>query len=165
VHITPTRKCLTQFETLTGAPLNPLFGWQRNNFDRVIHFFYGVLLVYPIREVFLRIAGVRGFWGYFLPLDFAMSTSMVFELFEWATAEAFGGELGIAYVGTHGDEWDAHKDMALASGGALLAMSGTAAINRILQRDFAREWAQSVRVTQQQPLGEYAIACMLKPRK
>ncbi len=51
------------WRALTGSSFNELVGWQRNNFDRVVHFFYGLLLAYPIREVFLRVAGVRGFWG------------------------------------------------------------------------------------------------------
>ena len=130
---------------------NELVGWERNNFDRVVHFAYGLLLAYPIREIFLRVANVRGFWGYFLPLDLTMSTSMIFELFEWAAAEIFGGDLGEAYLGTQGDPWDAHKDMALASLGALIAMLGTYAINRALQRDFAAEWAESLRVKMPQP--------------
>ena len=50
-------------------------------------------MAYPIREIFLRIADARGFWGYFLPLDFTLSTSATFELFEWGAAEVFGGEL------------------------------------------------------------------------
>jgi putative membrane protein len=54
-----------------------------------------LLLAYPIRELFLRIAGVRGFWGYFLPLDLTMSTSALFELIEWLAAEVFGGDLGV----------------------------------------------------------------------
>src|SRR5688572_18812589 len=56
------------FAALTGRTLNELLGFERNHFDRLIHFLYGFLLAYPIREVFLRIAAVRGFWGYFLPL-------------------------------------------------------------------------------------------------
>jgi putative membrane protein len=131
----------------------------------VVHFCYGLLLAYPVRELFLRVAAVRGFWGYFLPLDFTMSTSMMFELFEWLAAEVFGGDLGQAYLGTQGDVWDAHKDMALASLGALIAMLVTFAINRSLQRDFAREWAESLRVKQPQPLGEDEIARMLDGRK
>jgi putative membrane protein len=47
-----------------------------------------------------------------------MSTSMIFELFEWAAADIFGGDLGTAYLGTQGDAWDTHKDMLLASIGA-----------------------------------------------
>jgi putative membrane protein len=146
---------------LTGHSLNDVFGWQRNNYDRVVHFSYGLLLAYPIREVFLRVANVRGFWGYFLPLDLTMSTSMLYELIEWGAALVVGGDLGAAYLGTQGDEWDAHKDMALASLGALITMCVTAAINVYLQRDFAREWAQSLRVHGRQPLGEVAIQKML----
>ena len=81
-----------------------------------------LLLAYPIREVFLRVANVRGFWGYFLPLDFTMSTSMIYELIEWGAAMAFGSELGQAYLGTQGDEWDTHKDMFMAFAGAVVAM-------------------------------------------
>lgn len=153
------------FERLTGHTFNSLVGWERNNFDRIVHFSYGLLLAYPIREVFLRVANVRGFWGYFLPLDLTMSTSMLYELIEWAVAEVFGGDLGMAYLGTQGDIWDAHKDMALASLGALIAMCVTAAINWRLQRDFAWEWIESLRIKNVGPTGEVAIAMMLRERK
>ena len=126
-------------------------------FDRLVHFAYGLLLAYPVREIFLRIADVRGFWGYFLPLDLTMSTSMIYELIEWGAAMAFGSELGQAYLGTQGDVWDAHKDMALASLGALLAMAITLAVNRWLGRDVAAEWA-SFRVLNPEPLARRAIA-------
>lgn len=145
-----------------GISINELFGWQRNNYDRVVHFCYGLLLAYPIREVFLRIVAVRGFWGYFLPLDLTMSTSMLYELIEWGAASVFGGELGMAYLGTQGDIWDAHKDMALASSGALIAMTATACVNVIYQRDFAREWVDSFRVRGREPLGEVALAELRK---
>ncbi len=126
----------------------------RNHYDRVVHVCYGLLLAYPVREVFLRVADVRGFWGYYLPLDVTMATSMLYELVEWGAAELFGGELGAAYLGTQGDVWDAQKDMALASLGAIAAMLLTAAINARFQRDFAREWAESLRVKRPEPLGE-----------
>ena len=120
-----------------------------------------MLFAYPIREVFLRVVDVRGFWGYVLPLDMTMSTSMIYELIEWGAAALFGGDLGVAYLGTQGDVWDAHKDMALASLGALSAMGVTVAINLLVQRDFAAEWADSFRVKHTEPLGEEAIARML----
>src|SRR5690242_3188066 len=135
----------------------PIFEGGRNHFDRLVHFSYGLLLAYPIREMFLRIGNVRGFWGYFLPLDLTMSTSMLYELIEWAAAEVLGGDLGMAYLGTQGDVWDAHKDMALASLGALIAMTITAIVNAKMQRDFAAEWAESIRVKRKNPLGEEAI--------
>ena len=150
---------------LTGRTFNSLLGWERNNFDRVVHFAYGLLLAYPIREIFLRVVNVRGFWGYFLPLDLTMSTSMLFELLEWGTSVVFGGELGQSYLGTQGDEWDAHKDMALASLGALVTLGITAIINGRLQRDFAVEWGESLRVKDKAPHGEDELARMARQWK
>jgi putative membrane protein len=153
------------FKALTGITFNELVGWERNNYDRVVHFGYGLLLAYPLREIFLRVVAVRGFWGYFLPLDVMMSTSMLYELIEWAAASFFGGELGMAYLGTQGDVWDAHKDMALASAGALIAMAITMAINMAMQRDFASEWAESFRVKNDRPVGEAAVFGMWRRRR
>jgi len=146
---------------LTGQPA----AGGRNYYDRLVHFAYGLLLAYPIREVFLRVADVRGFWGYYLPLDVAMATSMLYELIEWGAAELFGGDLGVAYLGTQGDQWDAQKDMALATIGACLAMLITAAINWRYQRDFAREWADSLRVKRVRPLGEDELRRRMSRRR
>lgn len=149
-------------EALLGFRPTEQLGLTRNHFDRVVHFCYGLLLAYPIREIFLRVGDARGFWGYFLPLDLTMSTSMLYELVEWGAAIAFGGELGTAYLGTQGDPWDAHKDMALASLGALIAMVVTALVNGRFDRDFAREWRESLRVKQSEPLGEEALERMAR---
>lgn len=108
---------------LTGGSLNQNFGFGRNHFDRLAHFAYGLLLYYPVRELLVRTSPVRGFWSWFIPLNLLASTSMLFELFEWGAAELFGGDLGIAYLGTQGDVWDAHKDMVLAVVGAVVAMA------------------------------------------
>lgn len=153
-------------KAVLGKSLNEIVGWQRNNFDRLVHFSYGLLFAYPIREVYLRIANAKGFWGYFLPLDFTMSTSMIYELIEWAAAEIFGGELGAAYLGTQGDVWDAHKDMLLATTGAVVAMTITALINIYLKREeFGKEWSESLRVKKRMPLGENKILKIIKRKK
>ena len=142
------------FEALTGAGLNARLGFERNHYDRLVHFSYGLLLAFPMRELFVRVADAKGFWGYYLPLDLVMATSMLYELIEWAATEVFGGELGQAYLGTQGDVWDAHKDMLLATIGAILALSITAAVHRSVDRDFQREWAASLRIRRTNPLGE-----------
>jgi putative membrane protein len=147
-------------EALLGFRLNDALGLERNHFDRLVHFTYGLLLAYPMRELFFRVADARGFWAYFLPLDLTLSTSAVFELLEWAAATLFGGDLGVAYLGTQGDPWDAQKDMALAGLGALLAMGVTLLINWRWQRDFTRQWVDSLRVKRMEPLGEVALARM-----
>jgi putative membrane protein len=146
------------WRALTGGTFNELVGWRRNNFDRLVHFSYGLLLAYPVREVFLRVANVRGFWGYFLPLDVTMSTSMLYELIEWGAAATLGGTLGDAYLGTQGDVWDAQKDMAMATCGAIVSMTVTALINARCKRDFARDFIDSLRVKHPAPLGEEELA-------
>jgi putative membrane protein len=57
-----------------------------------------------------------------MPLLFLMGHSVIYEMIEWLAAIRFGGELGVAYLGTQGDEWDAQKDMALATLGAVLGL-------------------------------------------
>jgi putative membrane protein len=133
------------WRALTGHSFNSMVGWERNNFDRVVHFSYGLLLAYPIREIFLRVVEVRGFWAYFLPMDVTLSTSALYELMEWGAAATVGSDLGAAYLGTQGDIWDAQKDMALAAAGAVIAMAVTALVNWRARRDLARDWADSLK--------------------
>ena len=144
--------------------LNEFMGWDRNNFDRIVHFLYGLFLAYPVKELYCRIANVTGFWGYFFPLELTMATSMMYELVEWGAAAAFGGELGMAYLGTQGDIWDAHKDMALASLGAFIAMLITIFINMRIQEGFREEWKLSLSIKSNEPLGEDEIGRLLKSR-
>ena len=142
------------FQTLAGGSVSSFTGADRNHFDRLAHFSFGLLLAYPMREIFVRVAQAKGFWSYYLPLDMTMACSMVFELIEWAAAEIFGGDLGVAYLGTQGDPWDAQKDMMLATVGGLVTMLVTAIINIRQQRDFAREWVESLRVKKATPRGQ-----------
>lgn len=149
------------WQALFGSSLNEALGFSRNHYDRLVHFLFGALLAYPCRELFIRVAGVRGFWGYFLPVVLMMAFSTLYELIEWGAAVIFGGDLGVHYLGTQGDEWDGQRDMALASLGAVTSMLVTLLVNVCLQRDFALEWQESLRVKDRAPLGEDAIARML----
>jgi putative membrane protein len=148
--------------TWLGFSIDESFGSSRNHFDRVIHFAYGLLLAYPVREFYVRIVDARGAWGYVLPLGFVMSTSMIYELIEWWAAVVFGGDLGEAYLGSQGDIWDAHWDMSLATFGAGISLGLTLVVNASLRRDFAREWAESLSVKSDKPLGEEALAELLE---
>tara|TARA_R110001606_G_scaffold83958_5_gene191377 strand:- start:81443 stop:82195 length:753 start_codon:yes stop_codon:yes gene_type:complete len=111
------------FQDTLGVSVNGLMGWQRNQFDRLLHFGYGLLFAWPLRESLCRMAGLSGGWGHFFALALVMATSMLYELIEWLAAELFGDGLGMAFLGTQGDVWDAHKDMALATVGALIAIA------------------------------------------
>ena len=149
-------------QNFLGLGFDGLAGFQRNHYDRLVHFSFGLLLAYPIREVFVRIAGVRGFWGYYLPLDLTMSFSMLYELIEWWVALVFAGDIGQAYLGTQGDVWDAHKDMALATTGAVISMSIVSFINWKYDRKFGEEWWQSLAVKETRPLGEVKLHDMIE---
>jgi putative membrane protein len=118
------------FKSINGITFNELVGFERNHFDRLIHFLYGVLFFIPFREIYVQRANLTGFWSYFFPYMVIVSTTVLYEQIEWAAAEIFGGELGMAYLGTQGDVWDGHKDMGLASLGALSTLLLSAYLNK-----------------------------------
>ena len=145
----------TYAEVPFGYTLQNWLGADRNMYDRLVHFSFGFLLAYPVREVFLRLARVKGFWGYYLPLDVTLSFSAVYELIEWWTAEAVSPGAGLAFLGTQGDVWDAQKDMLAAGTGALVAMLIIALINWKFDPAFAREMRHSFKIEKgDHPLGE-----------
>jgi len=111
------------FRQHLGFSVDALFGFTRNTYDRLVHFSYGLLLAPTCVQLLERAAAPRGAWRYVLPVSFIMSHALLFELFEWAAASVFGGDLGQAYLGTQGDEWDAQKDMLLATLGAALSVA------------------------------------------
>ncbi len=124
----------TYAEVPFGFWLKDLFPLSRNPFDRIVHFAYGALLAYPVREMLIRLAGVRGLWSYYLPASLILAQSGLFEIIESVVAAFVSPELGSAYLGTQGDEWDAQKDMASAFGGAALAMIITLTASRGLKK-------------------------------
>lgn len=115
----------TYAEVPFGFWLKDTWGLSRNPFDRLVHFAYGALLVYPLRELLVRLAGVRGLWSYYLPISAVLAQSGFFEVIEAIVAMIVSPELGSMYLGTQGDEWDAQKDMAAAFLGSILTMAIT----------------------------------------
>jgi putative membrane protein len=113
----------TYAEVPFGFWLQQVFGLSRNPFDRLVHFSYGLLLAYPLREILIRLAGVASFWSYYLPVSGMLAQSGLFEVAEAIVAQIVSPELGVAYLGTQGDEWDAQKDMIAALSGSLLCMA------------------------------------------
>lgn len=106
-----------------GAWLQALFDTERNHYDRIVHFAFGLLIVYPFREILLRAARVHPTWSYFLAVNCVLAFSACYELLEGAVATIVSPELGAAYLGSQGDSWDAQKDAFLALSGALLTMT------------------------------------------
>jgi putative membrane protein len=115
---------------LFGNSLNDMLGFSRNHFDRLVHFSYGFLLAYPMREIYVRKGWLHGRLTYTFPVVITLGISALFEMLEWGAAVTVGSELGTAYLGTQGDVWDAQKDMALAGLGAAITMAAAAVLNQ-----------------------------------
>ncbi len=107
--------------SIFGHALSDVTGWQRNHFDRLVHFAFGAMVALPARQWLCNHYALPARYAGGVVLMGVMSLSMLYELIEWAAAITFGDELGSAYVGAQGDEWDAQQDMALATAGALIA--------------------------------------------
>lgn len=108
--------------TLTGTSLSDLFGWSRNHYDRLVHFAFGALSVIPVAEVARRWGGLGGRGAGLAVLGWVLAISALYEIFEWLLTIAAAGETADRYNGQQGDIWDAQKDMALATLGAIMAM-------------------------------------------
>ena len=110
-------------QSALGVSPRAALGLERNHYDRLIHFAYGLLVTPVAMHLIEARARPEGVWRWLLPVAFISSHSVLYELIEGAAAAVFGGELGMAYLGTQGDAWDAHHDMALAMAGSALSAS------------------------------------------
>ena len=106
-------------ESLFGFSINANMGWTRNNFDRLVHFMFGVCLTPGIASYVLRRYGVTPKRAFQVAIAAIMITSLWYEWFELAVAMTLSGKDAEAYNGQQGDMWDAHKDMLLATLGSL----------------------------------------------
>lgn len=150
----------TYSEVPFGYWLSGFFSLSRNHYDRMIHFSFGFLLGYPIREVYMRVGRYKGVWALFAPIMFVLGMSSVYELLEWWIAVFFGGDLGIAYLGSQGDVWDAQKDMFLAGVGSVITMLVTAVVILSYKgRAYLKDLRDSFRISKGQ-LGEIALEKM-----
>jgi len=121
----------TYAENPFGYWLQDVFHSPRNHYDRIVHFSFGFLLAYPMRELFLRALKYPAWVAWLLPIEITLSISAFYELIEWAVADVFFQEQGAAYLGTQGDVWDAQKDIFLAFSGAILATTIVSVIKRV----------------------------------
>jgi putative membrane protein len=108
----------------------------RNHYDRIIHFGFGFLLLYSLRELLQRAAGARETWATWLAVAALAALSSFFEILEAIIAQMVRPDLGTAYLGTQGDIWDAQKDMAAAFWGAVL-MAVVLTLRRQIHRSSA----------------------------
>lgn len=155
----------TYAEVPFGYTLQDWFGSSRNMYDRLVHFCFGFLIAYPMREIFMRIGKQRGFWSYWIPIELTLATSCIYELIEWGVAAIVNPEAGLAFLGSQGDIWDAQKDMALAGVGALIALGIVFFINLKYNKNVWSDFKASLRIPKDdKPLGEVKLKELMKKK-
>ena len=108
-------------EWLTGSPLSTRFGWERNHYDRLVHFASGVLFTPPaIASLQPHRLPSRLTAG--LAITMVMTIAAVYEIAEWGIAVTMSPRAAESYNGQQGDVWDPQKDMALALAGAMIVV-------------------------------------------
>lgn len=108
-------------QALLGFNLDQSMGWTRNMYDRLVHLAYGLLLYpffYRIFQIWLP--QLKAGTLFLLVVQFVMATSLFYEWIEWLIAIGLSPEEAENYNGQQGDIWDAHKDMLLATLGAMI---------------------------------------------
>ena len=106
---------------LVGASITETFGFTRNHYDRLVHFSYGLLAVWPTREFLQRHLKISPRLALYIAVESVIAISAVYELFEWFLSIVLAGPMAADYNGQQGDMWDSQKDMAFAAIGALLS--------------------------------------------
>lgn len=120
----------TYAENPFGYWLQEQLGTERNHYDRIVHFSFGFMLAYPMRDLFWNYFEFPAWVCWILPVEITLSFSGAYELVEWGVADVLFPEQGTAYLGTQGDIWDAQKDMFLALCGSIIIMVITSTIKR-----------------------------------
>ena len=123
----------TYAENPFGYWLKDAFNMSRNHYDRIVHFSFGFLLAYPMREMFLKWLKYPKWVAWLLPIEITLSISAFYELIEWAVADLFFKAQGDAYLGTQGDVWDAQKDIFLAFCGAIIATTIVSLVKKVFR--------------------------------
>jgi putative membrane protein len=112
----------TYAENPFGYWLQDLMQTSRNHYDRMVHFSFGLLASYPLRDYFINKHKWVAWVCWVLPVIIIHTLSGFYEMIEWAVADIFFPAQGIAYLGTQGDIWDAQKDMTMAFAGSAMSM-------------------------------------------
>jgi putative membrane protein len=122
-----------------GFELQDILNLHRNPYDRIGHFFQGLVPALVAREILIRGNYIRGKGMLaFIVVCIVLAISATYELIEWAAAVAMG-QGAVDFLGTQGDPWDTQSDMFCALIGAIACLLFLA---RMHDRQIARLEAQ-----------------------
>lgn len=112
----------TYSEVPAGFMISGWLGWERNHYDRLVHFLFGFLLTIPIFELLRKMVSRKLVSIFVFACCVIVLFGVLYEFMEWAAAIVVAPEAGTAFLGTQGDEWDAQKDLLLNFLGALASV-------------------------------------------
>jgi len=102
--------------------MKSVFGFERNNYDKIGHIMQGFVPAMIARELMIRLDIIRGrYWRDFFIICFCLALSALYELLEWWVA-LISEQAAEAFLGTQGYEWDTQSDMGYALIGAVAAL-------------------------------------------
>jgi putative membrane protein len=107
----------------------------RNQYDRLVHFCFGVLLFPYLQYACRRWFSLKPLSAVFMAWLMIQTGSMVYELFEWLLTIVMSPEQADCYNGQQGDIWDAQKDMALAMLGSTVVAAFYVVKNKFRQEE------------------------------
>ena len=117
--------CAHEYGALYSYSNTPLGEWakpflhtDRNHYDRLVHFLFGLLITWPAQQALKTSA-----------IQFILATSALYEIAEWIVASLVNPELGAEFIGAQGDPWDSPEDMAAALAGSLAALAIARAVS------------------------------------
>lgn len=121
-----------------GFWMEPVFGFTRNNYDRIGHLAQGFIPAIIAREVLLRRTPLRsGGWLFFIVCSICLAVSACYEFIEWWAA-VLGGSAATDFLGTQGDVWDTQWDMLMALVGSIV---GQIILSRVHDRQLLKNAA------------------------
>jgi putative membrane protein len=102
--------------------LKDVFGFTRNNYDKVGHLAQGFVPALVAREILIRLEVVNGAaWRNFFILCFCLAVSAFYEIIEWWVAVSTGDNAE-AFLALQGYAWDTQSDMWFALLGAIAGL-------------------------------------------
>ena len=106
-----------------GEWMKDIFGFTRNNYDRIGHLAQGFVPAILFREILLRnkVIADKRVWQIIVIFMMCMGFSAIFEIIEWLSAVTLGNA-SQAFLGSQGDVWDAQWDMFCCGIGALASL-------------------------------------------
>jgi len=120
--------------------MKSVFGFERNNYDKIGHIMQGFVPAMIARELIIRLDIIRGrYWRDFFIICFCLALSALYELLEWWVALT-SEQAAEAFLGTQGYEWDTQSDMGYALIGAVAALVLLSRLHDRQLRELPQHW-------------------------